>query len=62
MRPGLAPEAAVRCQAHTEARRTGVLNGSAVYVGGETPLGPLDVGCGYSTSGSLDLYFFLGTL
>lgn len=62
MRLGRALEAAYRGQAHVATRRTGMLHCSAVYVGGETPFGPLHVGCGQSTSGSWNAYFFLGTL
>jgi len=61
MRLGLALEAGYRGAAYTETKRTGVLNSTTLYVGGETPLGPLYLGYGYSTSGTWNAYFFLGT-
>ena len=61
MRLGLALEAAYRGEAYTETKRTGVLNSTTLYIGGETPLGPLYLGYGYSTSGTWNAYFFLGT-
>jgi NTE family protein len=61
LRLGLALEAAKRGVAYTETRRTGWLNSATLYVGGETPLGPVYLGYGYSTSGVWNAYFFLGT-
>ena len=61
MRLGLALEAAYRGSAYTETQRKGVLNSTTLYVGGETPLGPVYLGYGYSTSGTWNVYFFLGT-
>jgi len=61
MRLGLALEAARRGLAYTETRRTGWLNSTTLYVGGETPLGPVYFGAGYSTSGVWNAYLFLGT-
>jgi NTE family protein len=61
MRLGLALEAARRGVAFTETRRTGWLNSTTVYLGGETPFGPVYLGYGYSTSGTWNAYFFLGT-
>jgi NTE family protein len=61
LRVGLALEAAMRGEAYTETKRTGVLNSTTLYIGGETPLGPLYLGYGYSTSGAWNAYFFLGT-
>lgn len=61
LRLGLALEAGHRGEAYTETKRTGVLNSTTLYVGGETPLGPLYLGYGYSTSGTWNAYFFLGT-
>ena len=46
MRLGLALEAAMRGEAYTETKRTGVLNSTTLYLGGETPLGPLYLGYG----------------
>jgi NTE family protein len=61
MRFGIALETAHRGDAYTETRRTGWLNSTTLYVGGETPLGPVYLGYGYSTSGAWNAYFFLGT-
>jgi NTE family protein len=61
MRVGLALEAAKVGQPYTETQRTGWLNSTTLYVGGETPLGPVYFGYGYSTSGSSNLYLFIGT-
>lgn len=61
IRLGLALEAARRGVAFTETRRTGWLNSTTVYLGGETPFGPVYLGYGYSTSGTWNAYFFLGT-
>jgi NTE family protein len=61
MRIGLALEAARRGVAYSELNLTGWLNSTTVYLGGETPLGPVYVGYGYSTSGVWNVYLFLGT-
>jgi NTE family protein len=61
MRVGLALEAGKIGQPYTETQRTGWLNSTTLFVGGETPLGPVYFGYGYSTSGSSNLYLFLGT-
>lgn len=61
MRLGLALEAAYRGNPYSETGRKGVLNSTTLYVGGETPLGPVYLGYGYSTSGTWNVYFFLGT-
>jgi NTE family protein len=61
LRLGLAFEAARRGVAFTETRRTGWLNSATLYVGGETPLGPVFLGYGHSTSGVWNMYLFLGT-
>jgi NTE family protein len=60
LRLGLALEAARRGRSFTETRRPGWLNSTTLYVGGETPLGPVYLGYGYSTSGVWNVYFFLG--
>jgi len=61
MRVGLALEAARRGEPYSETQLTGWLNSTTLYVGGETPFGPVYVGYGYSTSGVWNLYLFLGT-
>jgi NTE family protein len=61
MRIGLALEAAKRGIAYSETNLKGWLNSTSIYLGGETPLGPVYVGGGYSTSGVWNLYLFLGT-
>ena len=61
MRVGLALEAARRGEPYSETQLTGWLNSTTLYVGGETPFGPVYVGYGYSTRGVWNLYLFLGT-
>lgn len=61
MRVGLAFEAAKVGSRFTESSRSGLLDSSALYVGGETPFGPAYVGFGYSTSGVSNLFLFVGT-
>ncbi len=61
MRIGLALEAAKVGSLYTESNRLGVINSTALYLGGETPFGPTYVGFGYSSSGVSNLFFFVGT-
>jgi NTE family protein len=61
IRLGVALETAHRGIRYSETQLTGWLNSASVYLGGETPLGPLYLGYGYSTSGTWNVYFFLGT-
>jgi len=65
MRLGVALEAAKVGRPFTETELKGWINSSAIYLGGETPLGPVYLGYGYSSSGSTggysNLYLFLGT-
>ncbi len=61
MRAGLALEVGRTANAYTVAERTGRLNSIAVYLGGETPFGPVYVGLGHSAAGSNNAYLFLGT-
>jgi NTE family protein len=61
MRVGMALEAGRVGRPVSEAQRTGVLNSGAVYLGGETPFGPIYVGFGYSTSGASNAYLSIGT-
>lgn len=60
MRLGLALEAAQVGTRYTETRRTGILDSTALYVGGETPFGPTYLGFGYSTSGVTNLFLSIG--
>ena len=65
MRLGVALEAAKVGRPLTETELKGWINSSAIYLGGETPLGPVYLGYGYSSSGSTggysNVYLFLGT-
>jgi NTE family protein len=65
MRMGLAIEGAKIGTPYTETNLKGWINSTAIYLGGETPLGPVYLGYGYSSSGSTggysNLYLFLGT-
>jgi len=61
MRVGIALEAARVGSPYTESQRRGVLDSTALYVGGETPFGPAYIGLGYSTSGASNLFLFVGT-
>lgn len=61
MRIGLAFEAAKAGLRYTETARSGWIDSTALYVGGETPLGPAYVGFGYSSSGVSNLFLFIGT-
>jgi NTE family protein len=45
----------------SEPSRSGWLNSALVYAGGETPLGPVYVGVGRSSTGSTNAYVFIGT-
>jgi NTE family protein len=61
IRLGLALETARRGLRFTETRLDGWLNSTTIYLGGETPVGPVYLGYAYSTSGAWNVYFFLGT-
>ncbi len=63
LRAGLLLEAARIGTPYTETQLSGWINSTALYLGGETPLGPAFLGYGYSSSGSgfHNLYLFLGT-
>ena len=61
MRLGLALELASVGQPYTEIARTGLLDSAAIYIGGETPFGPVYLGYGQSSRGSANAYLFLGT-
>ncbi|WP_300450268.1 patatin-like phospholipase family protein [Accumulibacter sp.] len=65
MRLGAALEMAKISRPFSETELKGWINSSSVYLGGETPLGPIYLGYGYSSSGSTggysNFYLFLGT-
>ena len=61
MRIGLALEAGKFGRLYTETQRTGWLNSASIYLGGETPVGPVYLGYGRSDSGSSNVYLFIGT-
>ncbi|MEF8697886.1 MAG: patatin-like phospholipase family protein [Candidatus Accumulibacter sp. UW26] len=65
LRLGVLLEAAKIGRPFTETDLHGWINSTALYLGGETPLGPVYLGYGYSSSGSTggysNLYLFLGT-
>jgi len=61
LRLGLALEAAQVGTPFTETSRKGILDSTALYLGGETPFGPVYVGAGYSTSRVSNLFLFIGT-
>ncbi|WP_374683851.1 patatin-like phospholipase family protein [Accumulibacter sp.] len=65
LRVGAAFEAATVGRPFTETELDGWIPGVAVYLGGETPLGPVYLGYGYSNAGSTggysNFYLFLGT-
>ena len=61
MRAGLALEAGKVGTPYTETNRTGWLKSTTVYLGGETPIGPVYLGYGRSDASSSNLYLFIGT-
>lgn len=61
MRAGVALEYGKVGQRYTETEGSGLMRSVAVYLGGETPLGPLYIGVGKSPGGTLNTYLFLGT-
>lgn len=61
MRIGLALEAAEVGHRYTETRRDGLINSTAIYIGGETPFGPTYLGFGYASGGVSNLFLFVGT-
>ena len=61
MRAGLALERAKVGHPYTELRRDGWLNSATLYLGGETPMGPVYLGYGRSDSGAASVYLFIGT-
>ena len=61
MRIGFALEGGKVAQPYTVQRRNGWLHSVAVYLGGETPLGPVYVGVGRGNDGLTNAYLFIGT-
>ena len=61
MRAGLALEVARIGKPFTETQLHGGLQSVAIYLGGETPLGPLYFGYGRSSSGASSFHLFIGT-
>jgi len=61
MRVGVALEAGKLAHPLTVQQSTGWLGSLAVYLGGETPIGPAYVGVGRGSAGATNLYLFIGT-
>lgn len=61
MRLGLALEAGKVADPYTLQQHTGWLPSVAVYLGGETPIGPAYIGLGRGRSGATNAYLFIGT-
>jgi len=61
MRIGIALETGKVDGRYSELELEGWQNSIAVYLGGETPLGPVFVGYGYAQEGISSIYFFIGT-
>lgn len=61
MRAGLALETARIGHPYSERGRTSWLNSATIYLGGETPLGPVYLGYSQSDSGASSIYLFVGT-
>lgn len=61
MRLGLALEGGRMSGSYTALEQTGRLSSVTLYLGGETPFGPVYIGIGHSAAGSNNAYLFLGT-
>jgi NTE family protein len=61
MRLGLALETGRVGQPYARQRSDGWLSSVAVYLGGETPIGPVYLGVGQASGGSTNAYLFIGT-
>jgi NTE family protein len=61
MRLGVAVESGKVAKPYTQQKRSGWLHALAVYLGGETPLGPVYLGVGRGSGGSTNAYLFVGT-
>jgi NTE family protein len=60
LRAGVSLEAGRARDRFTETRREGWQQAGAVYLGGDTPVGPLFLGYGYARGGHSSLYLFIG--
>ena len=61
MRMGLALEAGRVATPYTVQKRDGWLKSAVVYLGGETPFGPVYLGLGQASGGATNAYLFIGT-
>jgi len=61
MRLGFALEAGRVADPYARQKRGGWLNSVALYLGGETPFGPVYVGLGRGSGGTNNAYLFIGT-
>ena len=61
MRLGLALEAGRVARPYAVQRSDGWLKSTVLYLGGETPFGPVYLGLGQASGGSTNAYLFLGT-
>jgi NTE family protein len=61
MRLGVALESGKVAEPYTVQKRSGWLHSLAVYLGGETPLGPVYLGVGTGTGKTFNAYLFVGT-
>ena len=61
MRLGFALEGARIGTRYSETHRDGIVDSAAIYLGGETPLGPAYLGFGRSSCGVSNLFLFIGT-
>ena len=61
MRKGIALEARPVAIPYTTQRSNGWLNSVALYLGGETRLGPVCIGLGRGSGRSVNAQLFLGT-
>ncbi len=61
MRVGMALESGKVGGLYTETNLTGWQNNIAVYIGGETPLGPVYAAYGYAPNGMSNIFLFIGT-
>lgn len=61
MRVGVSLESGKVGGRFTETELNGWQNSLAIYAGGETPLGPVYAGYGYSPNGMSQVYLFIGT-
>ncbi len=61
MRAGVSLETGKVGKPYSETRLKGWMNSASIYLGGETPLGPIYLGYGRSDSGASSFYLFLGT-